>query len=249
MIKKLTYLIVIISMLSCSSEDANDCFQNAGTTIQKTIMVSDFERILVNRNVELILKEAPNFSVIIETGENLINDVEAIVIDKQLQLIDNNTCNLVRDYGTTKMYVTAPDLKEIRSSTQFDVSSNGVLNFTDLTLVSENSNQTEAFTIGDFRMQLNTTNLFVVANNLSSFYISGTTENAVIGFYSGIGRFEGRNLIAQNVRIYHRGSNDIIVNPIQELKGDLYGTGDLISVQTPPLVEVVQHYQGRLIIE
>ena len=55
MIKKLTYLIVIISMLSCSSEYANDCFQNAGTTIQKTIMVSDFERILVNRNVELIL--------------------------------------------------------------------------------------------------------------------------------------------------------------------------------------------------
>jgi len=68
-------------------------------------------------------------------------------------------------------------------------------------------------------------------------------------FFSGIGRFEGRNLVAQKVEIYHRGSNDIIVNPIQELKGDLYGTGNLISINTPPVLEVVRHYQGRLILE
>jgi len=249
MIKKLTYFVVLFALFSCSSEDANDCFQKPGTTIQQTVSVSDFERILVNRDVELILNEAPDFSVIIETGENLLNDVEAIVVGNQLQLTDNNTCNMVRDYGTTKIYVSAPNIKEIRNSSQFDVSSNGVLNYPELKLISENFNQTDAFTIGDFRLIVNTTDLIVTSNNLSSFYISGSADDVTIGFYSGIGRFEGRNLMAQKVKIYHRGSNDIIVNPIQELKGDLYGTGDLISVQTPPILEVVQHYQGRLILE
>ncbi|WP_417197124.1 head GIN domain-containing protein [Bizionia sp.] len=249
MIKKLTYLVVLFVLSSCSSEDANDCFQNTGTTIQQTVLVSDFERILVNRDVELILNEAPDFSVIIETGENLLNDVEAIVVGNQLQLIDNNTCNMVRDFGTTKIYVSAPNIKEIRNSSQFDVSSNGVLNYPELKLISENFKEPDAFTIGNFRMTLNTTDLIVTSNNLSSFYISGTAEDVIIGFYSGIGRFEGRNLMAQKMRVYHRGSNDVIVNPIQELKGDLYGTGNLISVNTPPTLEVTQHYQGRLILE
>lgn len=249
MIKKLTYLVIFISIFSCSSEDANDCFQNAGTTIQKEILVSDFERILVNRDVELIINEAANFSVIVETGENLLNDVEVIVVGNQLQLTDNNTCNMVREYGTTKMYVSAPNIKEIRNSSQFDVSTSGVLNYPELKLISENFNEADAFTIGDFRMTLNVSELTITSNNLSSFYISGAAENATIGFFSGIGRFEGRDLIAQKVSIYHRGSNDIIVNPIQELKGDLYGTGNLISVNTPSVLEVTQHYQGRLILE
>ncbi len=249
MIKKLTYLLAVITIFSCSTEDANDCFQNAGTTIQTEIPVSDFERILVNRDVELILTDAADFSVVVETGENLLNDVEVIVIGNQLQLTDNNTCNMVRDYGTTKIYVSAPNITEIRSSTQFNVISNAVLNYPELKLISENFNEIDAFTIGDFRLILNSTELIVVSNNLSSFFISGTVETANINFFSGIGRFEGRNLIAQKVDVYHRGSNDMIVNPIQELKGDLYGTGNLISVNTPPILEVVQHYQGRLILE
>lgn len=249
MIKKLTYLVVLLLVFSCNSEDANDCFQTAGTTIQQAVSVPDFERILVNRDVELILNEAPDFSVIIETGENLLNDVKAIVVGNQLQLTDNNTCNMVREYGTTRIYVSAPNIKEIRSSTQFDISSDGVLNYPEFKLISENYNQTDAFTIGDFRLTVNATRLIVTSNNLSSFYISGTVENADINFFSGIGRFEGRDLVAQKVEIYHRGSNDIIVNPIQELKGDLYGTGNLISINTPPVLEVVRHYQGRLILE
>lgn len=249
MIKKLTYIVVLLVVFSCSSEDANDCLQNAGTTIQTEISVSDFERILVNRDIELILTEAADFSVVVETGENLLNDVEVIVIGSQLQLTDNNTCNLVRDYSTTKIYVSAPNIKEIRSSTQFDISSNGILNYPELKLISENFNETDAFTIGDFRLRLNVLDLTITSNNISSFYISGAAEKATIGFFSGIGRFEGRDLVAQKVRIYHRGSNDIIVNPIQELKGDLYGTGNLILVNTPPILEVVQHYRGRLILE
>lgn len=115
-------------------------FQTSGAIIQETIAVSSFERILVNRGVELIIKEAPEYSVIVETGKNLINDVKVEIIENQLVLTDNNTCNYVRDYGITKVYVEAPNLTELRTSSQYDISSDGVLNYQSLTLLSENFN-------------------------------------------------------------------------------------------------------------
>ena len=245
--KKIAYIFLFLVVTSCSKESANDCFQNAGTTIQQEVAVTEFEKILVNRDIELIIKEAPEYRVIIETGEYLLNDVEAKVVGNELQLTDNNTCNYVRDYGITKVFVSAPNIRTIRTSSQYTVKSEGVLNYDTLNLLSEDFNAAGTFTIGDFNLQVNTINLRIVANNISSFYISGETNNLTVQFYSGAGRFEGANLTAENVEIYHRGSNDMIVNPQQSLSGELVGTGDLISVNRPPTVEVEQLYTGRLI--
>lgn len=247
--KKILCLFVFTCFLACDSEDANDCFQKTGNIIQKEVVVDDFEKILIYRNIELILKEAPETHVLIETGENLMNDVEVVVVDNQLRLTDNNTCNFVRDYEPTKIYVSAPNITDIRSSTQFDISSDGVLNYTDLRLFSEDFNSEGAFTMGDFRLRVNTNMLRITSNNLSSFYISGDTNKLHIGFYSGAGRFEGAQLIAQEVSVSHRGSNDMIVNPQLSLEGELRGTGDVISKNQPPTVDVEQLYTGELIFE
>ena len=216
--KKTIYILVAsIVVFSCNSEDANDCFQTTGATVQQDVEVLAFEKILVNRDVELILKTGADFSVIIETGENLLNDVDVKVVDNQLQLFDHNSCNYFREYGITKIYVTAPNITEIKSSTQYDVSSDGVLTYNNLQLISEDFNSPGSFTVGDFRLNVNTTQLRITANLISSFYITGQTENLFVGFFAGSGRFEGKNLIAQNVDVFHRGSNDIMVNPQQSL--------------------------------
>jgi len=247
--KKLFYIITLILVFTCDSEDASDCFQTSGSIIQQEISVDAFTKILVNRDIELILKQDLEFEIIIETGRNLMNDVEVIIVDGQLQLTDHNTCNYVRDFGITKIYVTAPDITEIRSSTQYDVSSDGVLNYNSLHLISEDFNAPGSFTVGDFRLDVNLTTLGITTNNISSFYITGQTENLFVGFFAGSGRFEGENLIAQNVEVFHRGSNDMIVNPQQSLTGQLLSTGNLISKNEPPIVDVEVLYTGRLIFD
>jgi len=247
--KKIVYILSLTLLFACNSEDAFDCFQTEGNLVQQEIIVNTFGRILVNRDIELIVKEGTEYIVIIETGENLLNDVDAVVVGNQLQLTDNNSCNYVRDYGITKVYVTAPNLKEIRHSSQYDVSSDGVLSFPELTIISEDFVVPDNFTVGDFRLQIDIEDLDVVANNISSFYISGTVNNLDVGFFSGAGRFEGENLIAQNINVFHRGSNDMIVNPQVSLSGELRGTGDLISVNEPPTVDVEQFYTGALIFD
>ena len=246
--KKIIYILTLL-FFACNSEDADDCFQTAGEIIQVEIDIPDFNRILVNRDIELTIKQASNYKVTIETGKNLFNDVEVEVIDNRLELSDNNTCNYVRDFSITKIYVEAPNITNIRTSSQYEISSDGILNYPELSLVSENFNGDSEFTVGDFRLSVNSEKLDIVSNNISFFYLDGQVENIFVGFFAGSGRFEGRNLIAQNVEISHRGSNDMIVNPQQSLIGQLRGTGNLISINEPPIVDVEQIYIGELIFD
>lgn len=244
--KKYVYIVVFLCF-ACDSENAWDCIQKSGDRIQREFPVGQFEAILVKRDIELILKQGQEFKVIVETGENLLSDISVKVVSNELQLTDHNTCNFVRDYGITKVYVTAPYIKSIRNSSQMDVRSEGILSFNELELISEDFNQPNSFTVGDFRLEVECAQLRIISNNIASFYISGKVDNLFVGFYSGAGRFQGEDLLAQYVDVFHRGSNDMIVNPQQSLSGELRGTGDLISVTHPSTLDVEQFYTGQLI--
>lgn len=245
--KKWTYIIIGFLIYSCDSENASNCFQTAGDIIEEEFSVASFNRILVNRDIELIIRQGTEQQVVVQTGDNLLNDVTVDVIGNQLVLSDNNSCNFVRDFGITKIFVTTPNLTEIRCSTQFEIKSDGVLTFENLVLLSEDFNATDSFPIGDFRLNLDVDNLNIVSNNLSFFYLSGEVDNLNINFASGDGRFEGENLIAQNISIFQRGSNDMLVNPQQSIRGTIFSTGNVISFNQPPIVEVEEVFNGRLI--
>lgn len=244
--KKLAHILILILLFSCNSENAGDCFQSTGSMVQQEVTVSGFDKILVNRDIELIIKEGAEQKVVIETGKNLLNDVEAVVDEGKLILTDNNSCNYVRDYGITKVYVTAPNITEIRSSTQCDVRSDGVLTYPSITILAEDYSAPDTFISGNFRLEIDNRSFYAVFNNLSNCFISGKTTNLNITLASGTSRFESQNLIAQNVVFWNRSSNDIIVNPQQSLTGKILGTGNVISVTHPPLVDVQEVYIGRL---
>lgn len=233
-------------MFSCDSENAINCFQTAGSSIQQEIEVGSFNKILVNRDITLVVKEAPTHSVIIETGSNLINDVKVKVENGQLILTDNNTCNYIRDFGITKITVSTPTLVEIRTSTQYTITSEGVLGFENFTLISENFNIPGTFTVGDFDLEMDANNLTILSNGLSTFYLNGAVNNLVVRFYAGDGRVEAENLLAQNVVVFHRGSNDMIVNPQQSIKGSIVSTGNIIAKNQPPIVDVEVLFSGQL---
>src|SRR5690606_17232272 len=134
----------------------------------------------------------------------------------------------------------------IRNSSNFTVRSNGILYYQELNLLSENFGNEDVYSaIGDFNLQVNCEVMRLTFNNLSTAFISGNVTDLVVGFYSGDSRFEGANLIAQNIQIYHRSSNDMILNPQLSLTGEIRSTGDVISLNQPAVVEVEEFYTGR----
>lgn len=243
------YILVLLINFACSSTNAPDCFQASGDISVEEVVVPVFNKITVFENIELILKEGEQ-NVAIETGKFLREEVTAFVEDGRLVLRDNNNCNFVRNYGVTKIYVTAPNITEIRSSTSWPVRSDGVLSYSGLTLFSESYGEPEAETTdGEFNLALNSNTISIVVNGNSYFKLSGTTNNLNVVIAAGDSRIETENLISKNVTFNHRGSNDLLISPQETLNGVLRGPGDVRSFNKPPMVSVETLYTGQLIFE
>ncbi|MBK5213495.1 MAG: DUF2807 domain-containing protein [Flavobacteriaceae bacterium] len=248
--KNIVYIVTILLFAGCNTDNSWDCFREAGTIIETEIPVPSFTKILVWERTKLFVKQGPEQKVVVETGENLLSDVTVVVTGDKLEIYNNNRCNLVRDYGLTKVYVTSPNITEIRSSTGLEVESIGVLRYPSLTLLSEDQeNEDQYHTDGDFKLDLEVGYLEIVANGLSKFYLNGSANSASFGLYAGDCKIFSQDLIVQNLEVYHRSTGNMVVNPQQSIIGKIVSLGNVISKNRPPIVEVEELYRGRLIFE
>lgn len=249
--KKLFFLFFIGLIISgCDAEDAPDCFQTSGNIITRELSVSSFEEIIVYERVKLFIQQGDVHKVVVESGENLISEVSANVENNRLSIRNGNSYNLIRDYGITKVFVTTPNLSWLQNSSGFTIESIGTIKTDSLYLVSENLTRDPAIhTDGDFNLELEVENLRVTNGNYSNYFLSGKVLNFYVFFATGDGRLEAANLVVQDYIIFHRGTNKLIINPQNSLRGNIYSNGDIIAKNRPPVVEVTEHYRGRLIFD
>lgn len=240
--------IILCFFLSCNSENAPDCLQNQGDLIRQEVILPSFDKITVFEKVALVLKQGPEQKIEIETGEFLLNEVSAVVDGDRLILRNENGCNLFRNYGITTVYVTAPNISEIRSSTGLLIRSDGVLAYPNLSLISESFNNPETETTdGSFDLDLATETVSIVVNGIAYFKLSGTTTDFNITIAAGDSRIEAENLVADNVVLNHRGTNDILTNPQVAVRGIIRGNGNVICFNRPEIIEVEAIFNGRLL--
>lgn len=233
---------------ACQSENAPDCFQGAGGTVREEVSVPEFSKVTVFENINLVIRQGDVQKVEIETGEFLLDEVTATMEGDRLVLRNGNGCNLFREYGLTTVYITSPNITEVRSSTGFLIRSEGVLAYPDLTLLSESFVNPEAETTdGSFDLEVDSERLRVVVNGIAYFKLRGRTQNLNLTIAAGDSRIEAEGLLAENVNVSHRGSNDMFVNPLQSLTGIIRGTGDVISLNRPSEVNIEEIFNGRLI--
>lgn len=246
----LTCFFCLLLLSGCNSENALDCFQKSGDIVSKDFFVKDFNRIQVWERVQLIIEQGDTQRVRVETGENLLEEIEVRVLDSVLTVSDRNSCNFVRDYDVTKVYVTSPNIKQIRNSSGLTVESRGVLRYSFLDLVSEDRLSIDEYHIdGDFRLTVDVDWLNINANGISRFYITGKSWGGFFGLYGGDVRVEAQDLEIQQLSFFHTSTNQMIVNPQQSLRGEIRSLGDVISKNRPPVVEVEELFRGRLIFE
>ncbi|WP_117881810.1 head GIN domain-containing protein [Aureibaculum luteum] len=241
-------LSIVISLLTLGCSDhTSDCLSSSGTEVKKLVGLSSFRKIIVHEGIRLEIKQGLENTLQIKYGKNLIDNISTTITDGVLS-IENSTCNLFRDTSPAQLILTANDITEIRNASQFTISSTEILKFNSITLFSEDY-YLPTKNVGDFDLIIDNNHLNIISNNVSNFTIKGKTNNLFVGFYAGEGKFNGENLEAQNVDVFHRGINTMTVNPIQKLTGEIRSVGDLISLNKPPLVDVKTFYNGELIIK
>ncbi|WP_375252997.1 head GIN domain-containing protein [Dokdonia donghaensis] len=243
-------IVIIVSIISCDTEDTLTCLKTTGDIITQEYDLTDFDSITIFERAQLIVTDAPDISVRLETGENLLEDFEILVEDNTLKIKNTASCNVIRDYDTSKVYVSHPDLKQIRNSSGQTVEAEGVLTWNTLRLVSDDLIEEDFYhKDGDFNLSLDAENVLLQCNGLSNFFINGSVTNLTINLLDGDSRLPLEDLDVQNVSIFHRGTNDVILAPQLSIVGELRSTGNLILKNTPPVVEVESFFTGEVIID
>ncbi len=240
--KKLAILFFIL-IFGCSKP--SDCIESSGNDVTKEFSVGSFDKIKVFKGLNLIIAQGTTQKIKVQTGENLIDNIEVKIEDGFLILKDNSSCNWVREYGQTKIFVTTPILTEIICKTEKTISSNGILTFPILRLNA--TDLTDGASTGDFNLQIDNNQLVIETNNVANFYISGKTKDFQASFYEGNGRIEAANFFADYITVYHRGSNDMVLNPQIKMTGKMVSTGNIICKNPNVINEVVELFEGKVI--
>lgn len=239
-------LMITLIILGCGADSQMDCFKKQGELQTKQISKGEFSKINISTGIELFVAQSDEYSVKIEAGKNFMEDIDFETDGEgELKISNKSNCDLLRNYHSAKVYVTAPDLKKIHSGSQYPVRSQGVLKFPELSLESGVTEDDQP--PGLFEVEVDNQKLMIGDNVSSIFKVKGKTQNLDIRFWSGAARFEGENLTADEVHFFHRSSNDIIVRPISLVKGTLAGTGNLVLKNVPETVEVEQLYTGHIV--
>jgi len=237
----------LLILISCDSESANDCIKKSGNITKREVEnVPTFDKIRIEEGVELILYQNVEQKIEIETGENLFKDISVEIIDGQLVLKNNISCNWFRDYNPAKIHVTFTDISRIYSVSQHKVHSFQTLYFDHIELSSGVYQEAIA---SEFNLIINCNHLKINANDATYLNLSGNTNSMVVAFWGGEPRIDAPSLKANSIEVFQRSSNDMVLHPLHEIKGNIYSTGNIVLKNNPTSIDVTQHYTGKLIID
>ncbi|MFD2892241.1 head GIN domain-containing protein [Flavobacterium chuncheonense] len=241
--KHTLYILLIVFTASCGISE--DCLKGNGNPVTITFPFEGFSKVKVYSKIALVVKQGDTYEVKVETRDNIRDEIEVVLEGDLLKVKDISTCNIARDYGVTTVYVTAPNIKEIYSKTEQNIKSDGVLRYPELRVLSIDDE--EGAGTGDFYLDVNNEYLYIESNSVSNFYCNGEANKMVVFFSWGDGIFYGSNLQVQTIDVFHRGSNEMIVYPVESLTGAIYGTGNVVLKNNPVSIDVNQLFTGSLI--
>ena len=245
-------LFAVFSFLfsACDIADAPECLTSPGKIVQQEMVLEPFSQVAVYGKIKVFIEQGAEQQIIVEAGENLMDAVVANVEDGKLILKDQNDCTFFQTTYEPVVHLKVPNLTYIENSGNRMIEGKGILNFPSVVLRSNNlAKNPEVYTNGDFKFELNSNTVVVGGDDFANFYLSGKTGFLRASFWAGDGRLEARELVADSIQIFHRGTNKMILNPQNALRGEIRSTGDVISVNRPPVVEVQSFYTGKLIFE
>lgn len=240
------WLPVVLVCCACSDPGAN-CLKGVGQQMRVEIPVPSFTDITVFEDIQLVIKQGDEQSVVVEAGSNLVSGVSASVSSGTLVLRTNASCQLFREYAPIIVHITTPNLHNLRSSTSWPIQSDGVLAFEQLNLISESfTNPDTQTTDGTFDLELKSEVIRLVSNGLAQFQLRGETAELAVNLAAGDSRVAAAGLRANIVRIDHRGSNDIEVFPLVKISGRIRGYGDVICYNRPNEIDISEEFRGIL---
>lgn len=233
-------LLIFVVANSCGKDSS--CFKNTGKIItEQRAISSEINSIKTADNIDIIITQSDEVSLIVEGGANLLPYVKTEVSGNQLSISSDNKCGLLRDYTIPiTVYLSLPNIGYIDYTGQGNISSTNKLVLAALSIESTAGT-------GNFNLNVEVDDLAIRQHSgPSDFTISGKAKNSYV-YTLGNGWFHMSGLQTEKSHVSHGGSGRMIVNASNSLLVELYSTGDINYYGNPTVTISVHNGLGNLV--
>ena len=231
-------LVITCSLTGCKK---NGCGGKSGSTTRGVRTVPYFTDIVLNDNINLVLKQDSVTKVEIETDENIQGSISAEVVNKQLVLKNNASCSWIKQPGEkVTAYVSVVVLNNLNYQGSGDITNVDTLRFGYFFLEADGA-AGNVF----LRMKNNFTQA-QIDNEVADLVFEGSSDTCYA--YSGSrGTIDFRNFAVRAMDINYVGLRDAYVNATQNLHATIHYKGNVYYKGSPSFIAPVYKSTGKLI--
>lgn len=207
-----------------------------GNLTKKSHAVGEFDAITVSGARTVYLSQGDEFSVIVETDENIQEFVTVEVKNKTLQFGFSKN---ITKYNELNFYVTAPAYTKIKASGASDVKSMGTLKGDNIQLIVSGAS--------DVKLDIEYNSVEADLSGASDLTIGGTTVTSAIEC-SGASDFHGKGLVSETSVVRASGASSCFVNATGNLTYEVSGASDVKYVSNPESVIVAKNNKKTSVV-
>lgn len=201
----------------------------SGTLKRETRAVRDFSSIAMSGVGVVHLRQAPNYKVVVELDDNLLQYYETVVKNGVLEL-NFKTGTAIRNLKELNIYIDMPDLKNLSLSGTTTVIFDS--SFTIKTFKADTSGASKI--VGT----LYADSIAVSASGAAAITLTGKAQSLKIDV-SGTGSFDCLALDAQNVYVDTSGAASIKVSATNHLKVTIAGASNVQYKGNPTIDKTI----------
>ncbi len=242
--KKLLWLLTLalVSFTSCKKGAITDCFYSTGKMSTEDRNIENFNSILLQNNVNLILIKSKNNRVKVEAGSNLISKIITEVNEiGVLEIRNDNNCNWIRSYESPiNIYLNYIDIDSIEYRSIGDINTADTLLTDTLWLrVYEGA--------GQINLELNVQRLYCALHYGTADIVLGGSSGLSYVYSASFGLIDMINLESNFMYVNNRSSNDIYLTAKTHLGATIENIGNIYYAGNPLTVNLNRTGSGELI--
>ena len=237
------YLLAIFFILfcSCNKENAPDFIKSTGPDFLENRVISNFDDIELNDNINLVLVQDTSNWIRVEAGKNLIPKIKTTVFDNKLTISNDNRFNWVRSYNR-KIIVTL-GYKHIKHLTYLGSANVNTQN----TLVADSFSFETNNGAGFLNFDVNTKYCaFRIHSGAADLTVTGNTDEVML-YTVGYAPLQAYGLDARIASAHNRNIGKINTSARETLYATIEGGGNIYYKGNPSFINLNKPGNGQLV--
>jgi hypothetical protein len=227
-----SFILVLFIVSSCIFSGPS--IKGNGNVIEETRSTGDFTELKVSRGMNVYISQGETTKVVVKADENLIDAIETEVVGDVLNVTVNK---FIRHSTSLKVFITAPNIEVIKSTSGSNVFSEDTLRYQMLNIKSSAGS--------NVKLSLETGDLNVSAVAGSNIFLEGEAKSFTVKTNSG-SNIKAGNLMAENCTAKASSGSNVWIKVKNSLDAGVSSGGNLWYSGEPNPLRIKKSSGGNI---